>query len=165
MLWVEGSIQESDCRRVPQYPQPQMNWLHVFVSQLAMQHAVCYQLLQTTSSSKQTYNANPNFNLRKNFSLVNSISAWLQLLQAVEFFKPCYSLDFVRHDTENKTQMKPAVKGFKRFKNKNKMFKRCYRSTTEVWTMEHQRVSKRVRTFGIHQQPLVKKLPCYMYLY
>lgn len=89
-------------------PQAEVNPLHTFVSQLAMQHAVCcHPCRQSPLTSR--LKAKLNFNLLKNVPLAKA-SCSSMTLQSYPV------LGFAGQDTENRTEMKPAVRGLRGLK-------------------------------------------------
>lgn len=117
----EGSIQQLVWGVT--VPQAEVNLSLMFVSQLTTQHAVCWHPCQQSPLTSRL-KANPNFNLLKKVSLAKAALLGYSSKELHSFSV----LGFAGQDTENKTEMKPAVRGLRGLKVKTK----CLRGVIEA---------------------------------
>lgn len=120
----EGSIQQLVWD--VSVPQAEVNLSLMFVSQLTMQHAVCWHPCQQSPLTSRL-KANPKFKLLKKVSLAKAA-----LLGYSPKKLQIFSSRFCWTGHRKQDRDEACSKRLKMFKSKNEAFKRCHRSTTEV---------------------------------
>lgn len=117
----EGSIQQLVWD--VSVPQAEVNLSLMFVSQLTMQHAVCWHPCQQSPLTSRL-KANPKFKLLKKVSLAKAALLGYSPKKLHRFSV----LGFAGQDIANKTEMKPAVRGLRCLKVRMK----CLRGVIEA---------------------------------